>query len=380
MKIVISKKIIIIILASILLSWLSGCSSGNTETTTYPTTAVSSSQQSSTEKIDQPDITQPDSDDIEPPIPEETPSGEPSTVTLTDIDRDGISDEIEDQLISQFAPIVKFHTGEQYLLANIPWYLDRVRMRYDVSFGFDAQLLDHGNINVINLVSQEYKGQSSGLSAEGTNFFLEQTDTSGGDELDNYRLLTRKGSEQAEWVCYAHVRPASISDNLEMYDIQYIFFYAYNGDLLVSVAESAHEADFEHITVRVKDDLSTIDKIFYAAHDIEGRWYDYQSSPEADNGYELSDDGRPIVYAALNSHASYPWADIWDRGNLPDDVTNENGIEWNTLGRVINTGEKQYPFQGNGWIQYSGRWGEIGETGFTTGPFGPAYQGWWNAD
>jgi hypothetical protein len=375
MKSVISKRIIIILLSFLLISWLLGCSSENAETTTSPITAVSSSQQSSTEKI-----VQPDTNDIEAIIPEETSSEQASTVTCTDIDHDGISDEVEDQLISKFAPIVKFHSDEQYLLANIPWYLNRVRMRYDVSFGFDAQLLDHGEINISNLTSQECKGQFSGLSVEGTNFFLEQTDTSGGDDLDSYRLSTRNGSEIAEWVCYAHVRPASTSDNFEMYDIQYIFFYAYNGDLLVSVAESAHEADFEHITVRVKDDLSTIDKIFYAAHDIEGRWYEYRSSPEADNGYELSDDGRPIVYSSLNSHASYPWADIWDRDNLPDDITGEGGIVWDTVGKVINAGEKQYPMQNNDWIQYSGRWGEIGETGFTTGPFGPAYQGWWNTD
>ena len=374
------KRIIVILLSFLLVSWLSGCSSGNTETRTSLTTPVSSSQQSSTGIIEQSDTTQPDTNDTTSQVPGEKLSEQSSTVAVTDIDQDGVSDEIEDQLTSKFAPIIKFHTEEQYLLANIPWYLDRVRMRYDVSFGFDAQLLDRGNINITNLVSQEYKGRSSGLSAEHTEFFLEQTDTSGGDELDSYRLSTRKGSGKAEWVCYAHVRLASTSHNPEMYDIQYIFFYAYNGDLLMSVAESAHEADFEHITVRVKNDLSTIDKIFYAAHDIEGRWYDYGSSPEVDNGYELSDDGRPIVYSALNSHASYPWADIWDRGNLPDDVTNEDGIEWDTLAKITNIGEKRYPLPGNSWIQYSGRWGEIGETGFTTGPFGPAYQGWWNAD
>ena len=307
-----------------------------------------------------------------------------ATLTTTnpgDRDTDGISDEIESQLIQRFAPIVSLHADEQYLPANVPWYLPRVRIRFNVPLGIDDQILNKGKVTISSLIIQADRGQISGLSASSSNFFLEQTDTSGGDALDSYRQETRKGTGEDGWVCYAHVRPAPTDTYAGMYDVQYIFFYAYNGDLLPSKAESAHEADMEHITVMVKKDLNTIYKVYYAAHDGEGHWYNLQTSNGVRDGYAITTDGRPIVYSALNSHASYPWAGNWDRGNvLPHDETVDGGSVWDCRQNVTNLGEKLYPFEGMQWIQFSGRWGEIGEFSFTSGPCGPAYQDWWDSE
>jgi hypothetical protein len=306
-----------------------------------------------------------------------TLTSQTTPTTTSDLDRDGITDAVEDELMRKFAPVVRFHKDEQYLPANVGWYLQRVRMRFEVQLGFDHQLLDKGEVNITNLISQRDHNQASGLSAKPTDFFLEQTDAGGGDELDSYREETREGTGASGWTCYAHVRPVSIST----YDIQYIFFYAYNGDLLPTPAESAHEADFEHITVRVSADLKTIEKIYYAAHDDEGKWYYLSNGTGTDDGYTLTADGRPVVYSAVDSHASYPRAGQFDRGlSLPADETGEGGPVWDCINNVVNAGEKEYPRAGMEWIQYSGRWGEIGEVGFTSGPYGPAYQGWWIID
>jgi hypothetical protein len=251
-------------------------------------------------------------------------------------------------------------------------------MRFDVSHGFDDQLLDKGKITLTSLISQMDRGQVSGLSANHSDFFLEQTDASGGDDLDGYRQETRKGTGPAGWVSYAHVRLAPVETHPGMYDVQYIFFYAYNGDLLQTAANSAHEADMEHITVRVEKDLNTIYQIYYAAHDGEGKWYGRQTGTGRQDGYSVVADGRPIVYSAINSHASYPWAGRWNRVGLPDDVISTGGLEWDCRQNVVSVGEKLYPRTNMQWIQYSGRWGEIGETSWTTGPYGPAYQSWWN--
>jgi hypothetical protein len=290
-----------------------------------------------------------------------------------DEDRDGIADRIEDDLVARFAPVVRLHPDEQYMPASVAWYLPRVRMRFDVSLGLDKQLLDKGSVNPGSLIAQANKGQMSGLSAAPTDFFLEQTDASGGDDYDAYRAETRKGPAPAGWTCYAHVRPAA--NHPDMYDIQYIFFYAYNGDMLATAAESAHEADMEHITIRVEKDRQTVQKIYYAAHSGEGRWYDRGA-----NGYSVTADGRPIVYSAINSHASYPWARRIDRTLLPDDETREGGVDWDCRQNVANLGEEDRPRAGMQWLQYSGRWGEIGETDIASGPLGPAYQSWWTAD
>jgi hypothetical protein len=302
------------------------------------------------------------------PLPATT--APPTTTSASgDLDRDGVPDQIEDQLVLKFAPVVRFHVNEQYLPASVPWYLERVRMRFDVSMGLDKQLLNKGNVTVTGLLSQTQQGQTSGLSAKPSDFFLEQTDASGGDNLDSYRQETRQGSGQAGRVCYAHVRPAPAGTHPGEYDIQYVFFYAYNGDLLKTSAETAHEADMEHITVRVGKDHNTIDQIYYAAHDAEGKWYGRQTAPGMQDGYSVNAEGRPVVYSAVNSHASYPWAGAKVRGNgLPDDVTGDGGSEWDTMSNAMNVGEKSYPRHGMLWIQYSGRWGELGTTSFTGGP------------
>lgn len=298
-----------------------------------------------------------------------------TTGVIGDLDRDGLDDAVEDRLMVQFAPVVNFHPDERYLPANVPWYLKRVRLRLDVNLGFDRSFLGIGEIDNSSLISQHDKDQSSGLSASPTGFFLEQTDVNGGDSLDVFRTATRYGPGSPGWVCYAHVRPLSSG----ACDIQSIFFYAYNGDLLAGTMDSAHEADMEHITVRVKEDFVTIEKVYYAAHDGEGKWY----FPSSDNntGYSVTSAGRPVVYSALDSHASYPTAGVIDRGiYLPSDKTGNGGLVWDCRTNVVNLGEKAYPRPGQEWLHYSGHWGEIGEVGYTKGPYGPAYQEWWDGD
>jgi hypothetical protein len=296
-----------------------------------------------------------------------------------DTDKDGIADSIEDKLIDRFAPVVKLHSDEKYLPADVSWFIKRVKMCFDISWGPDHQLLGKGEVNINSLLSQKYHDQSSGISTQPTNFFLEQTDIDNGDSLDNFRNETRLGNLSSNWICYAHVQFAPY-DHEGMYDVQYIFFYAYNGDMAWGTVESAHEADFEHITVRVENNLSNIHGIYYSAHDGEGRWYLKQSSKGVNDGYSVTSNGHPIVYSALDSHASYPWAGLWERDKLPDDYTDSNGLEWGCLNRVVNIGEKNIPNRDMDWIQYSGRWGEIGQFSWTTGPYGPAYQIWWDSD
>ena len=296
-----------------------------------------------------------------------------------DADADGIVDSLEEEIINRYAPLVKLHPDEQYLPADITWFLTMVKMSFDVRLGIDPQILQPHAVTSTNLLCQTNGGQVSGLCASPTNFFLEQTDASGKDSLDTYRKQTRTGNERNDWVCYAHVRFAP-GKYQGTYDIQYIFFYAYNGDMAWGPVESAHEADFEHITVRLDADLKTILGIYYSAHDGEGKWYSQPSSPDVKDGYSITADGHPIVFSGLDSHASYPWSGQWKRSGKPDDFTKDGGLEWDCRTKVVNLGEKAFPREGMEWLQYSGRWGEIGQFSWTCGPYGPAYQDWWNAD
>jgi len=47
---------------------------------------------------------------------------------------------------------------------------------------------------------------------------------------------------------------------------------------------------------------------------------------------------------------------------------------------VVNVGEKNYPLNGQSFIQYYSRWGELGASEKTSGPRTPSHQASWMFD
>ena len=82
------------------------------------------------------------------------------------------------------------------------------------------------------------------------------------------------------------------------------------------------------------------------------------------------------MYSADGTHASYKGPGTW-QGPVVNDYTYDGGPIWQTWTNLVNVGEKAYPLNGQSFIKYGGRWGEVGETDTTSGPPGPAFQGAW---
>lgn len=100
-------------------------------------------------------------------------------------------------------------------------------------------------------------------------------------------------------------------------DIQYMMFYPFNGCQNLRVAYIApqnlsthrrnvplcnlarHEGDWEHVTVRVNNDTQQAEAVFMSGHG-SGDWYSWDAPALT------LQDGHPVVYSALNSHAGYP--------------------------------------------------------------------------
>jgi hypothetical protein len=59
------------------------------------------------------------------------------------------------------------------------------------------------------------------------------------------------------------------------------------------------------------------------------------------------------------------------------DYTNQ-GTSYDTGANMINVGEKGKPLNSQVFINYGGRWGEIGTTDYTSGPQTPSVQATWN--
>jgi hypothetical protein len=149
-------------------------------------------------------------------------------------------------------------------------------------------------------------------------------------------------------------------------DVQYWFFYPYNGRMGTPPFHGEHEGDWEHVTVRVLGD-GQLAGVYCSAHYGEGRWY--ASAPLT------LVDGHPVVYSARHSHASYPFAGKIPRGPLPDDETADAGPEVRTWEQLDLVGVEGRGVKGHEWLFFTGRWGRD-----ESAPFGPAFRVSWTGD
>ncbi len=293
-----------------------------------------------------------------------------------DLDGDGLSDELEQELAERFAPLLVFHPDEQYFPSSVPWYLDRVELWFGGLCGprlvltqpwgplLTGQQEEEGVIfydedtGLTHCLSDRYGGRSfsSGYSVDPatqqprhSRFYLRIP--TGGENI-------RRGDPDGSRI-YAHVRrgPAHHPD---VVDVTYWFFYPYNPDVCLS--SGSHEGDWEHVTVRVEGAGSGSPRLHamaFAAHG-EPEW-------RRPGDLETTSDGRPVVYVAKGSHASYASAGKQSRDWVCDDRTawardDGDGVlepgesrVLDTRDRVLRTGEWQAGALD--FLGYSGFWG-----------------------
>lgn len=183
----------------------------------------------------------------------------------------------------------------------------------------------------------------------------------------------------------AYVHVLDVSGMPNQVDLQYWFFYPFNGDETVRVeaplelaAEveitySEHFGDWEHVTVRVDiTDESTpkIVAVYYSQHSW-GQWTTQAPSGDPDAGYSLTSGTHPVAYCARGTHAHYPAAGgpyLIGGGSfvgvdfMAVDYTGkgQSVSYWNTGRTVIVANESSiaYSVTAPGWIGFEGRWGQ----------------------
>ncbi len=288
------------------------------------------------------------------------------------------------KVATRYAPLVRFHPEEPYFPSSVPWYLKRTELWHKASpmharrATTFMQMLKKGQVNPTSLISQRVKRDRSDTKPgakfrKGTrgSFCLNVPD--GQAEARTYlgHLKTAK--------CYVHLQPGKQAGR---WWLAYLFFYPYNG-AMTPLFDSSHEGDWEHIRVEVDKQGSKVDRIYMAAHDAEGKWFRRYSTVAPNKvGYRLfNQTTHPIVYSALNSHATYATAGGIDRKSLPDDHTGR-GLEWQTWDSLEVLGDWANPPSGQEWLKYSGRWGQqwgrlSHSVASTYGPSGPAFKDWW---
>jgi hypothetical protein len=281
-----------------------------------------------------------------------------------DADGDGILDTTEAALAAKFSPRVKLAptANDPYRPASVDWYLPKVHMRFSHTDCPDHQVVAEGSATQANLSTQTHPTDNIicvhtstiyASSASHGEFFLQPSNT-------GYHT----GAPSSEWRTYVHVKKSTLVSG--GFDIQYWFFYAYDDGPL----NFNHEADWEHITVTA-DANQNFYSVWYAQHNSGTRYTKAQVS--------WVNSTHPVVYSAAGTHASYPAAGSYDVLAFGfTDYTYDTGTAYDTGSNLINVGEVKAPLNGQSFIKYGGRWGEIGLTSYSTGPQTPSVQPTWN--
>ncbi len=302
-----------------------------------------------------------------------------------DGDGDGNDDGIENCLLQKHAPVVYLPLDLDWAKpANVDWYLARTHMRFHHTQCSDCQILNTGSVNQSTLTTRTHskKGGWPGCGHGGTQYHS----GSGPWNEDHAFFLqdptsndtAHPGSAYAsDWVTYGHVYKNSLGG----LNLQYWFFFPYND----GPSGFNHEGDWESIILRLRAD-ATIDGVFFCEH---GNCNHFRAPGQM----SWFDANHPYVWTADGTHASYPdpdWCN-WDFNEGYDySCQTVSSYRWFTWaggrganaglqgGGVLHVGEKAAPLNGQIFLKYAGRWGEIGSSSATSGPRSPSYQGNWN--
>ncbi|MEO5369966.1 MAG: Vps62-related protein [Magnetococcus sp. DMHC-1] len=203
-------------------------------------------------------------------------------------------------LADTFAPKVYLHSEDNYRPSSVDWYLAKSDL-YQVDSDDTATMVVQ-NPSQADLLT--YNSASNYLK-------LENEDDRSGD-INNL-----------QW--YAHIRKSNSPASDTWLDIQYWFFYPYNGDVKFTTdfctldpnKTGHHEGDWEHITVRLSNWTGSaadavVEAVYFARHSDESVWRVVQASTPT-RGYFALDGTHPIVFSAKNSHASYEASGSYER-------------------------------------------------------------------
>lgn len=261
-----------------------------------------------------------------------------------------------DAMIRKFQPIIYLHSQEEYLPIQFNQYINESRLKNiktqedvfhdapmsDLNFG--QALLLHPEYNTSDYTLYLPRGLKSPVIQQ--------------NNPDEKQLQ--------EVPLYVHYRLLTGNQLL----ISYTHMYAYNGPTAICNCSKfqvgEHYADSEHvtllITVEAVNRVSTLTRMYMARHS-GGVWI----NPEQ----LVTDDTRPIIFSALNSHASYHtvgdqkrfWGFVkdpcdygkrWDAKNLiviqTDDMANiEPKYRWMAFRGALGDGSVS-SFALNNWM------------------------------
>ncbi|KAK1420288.1 hypothetical protein QVD17_21763 [Tagetes erecta] len=187
-------------------------------------------------------------------------------------------------LIQAYSPVIYFHPDEPYLPSSVDWFFQNGALLYHI-----------GNESKPSLVERNGSNLPQGGLDDETYWLDLPLDGSSKDRV-------KKGDLQ-DACAYFHVKP--VFGGL-FTDIATWIFYPFNGGarakmefINISLGKlGEHVGDWEHVTLRISNFNGELNSVFFSQHGW-GRWV-------SASGLEYHTGNKPVVYASLHGHASYP--------------------------------------------------------------------------
>jgi len=288
---------------------------------------------------------------------------------------------LHEELSRRFAPQVRLHSRELYFPAEVNWYLQRCQCQIRTGLNDKDPILLPRPVDPKALANLQHclNGRffySKGISKIMSPFYL---------RIVEPNTVYGRPQELDQCPVYTHV----YQNNEYEIDIQYFFFYAYNGPLLSYLPSAGiHEGDWEHITFRLKVPSSDVENpekytllaLHTARHAKEGRWYLLDGSKRYSDTLKFTEDGHPIIYSSKFGHTSYVSCGRQKRFvpfGMIDDYTDDQGKWWSTWKNIQHIGkieDEDFMEKTNTWwLLFNGLWGPYGyRLAEGDGPTGPA--------
>lgn len=245
-------------------------------------------------------------------------------------------------LIEAYSPVIYFHPDEPYLPSSVDWF-----------FQNGALIYQRGNESNPNPVQKNGSNLPQGGSNDDAYWLDLPRDGSSQDRV-------KKGSLQ-DASAYFHVKP--ISGGV-FTDIAIWVFYPFNGGARAKVEFinlslgklGEHVGDWEHVTLRVNNFKGELHSVFFSQHGW-GQWV-------RASDLQYYSGNKPVVYASLHGHASYPKPGCVLLGSGGVDV----GVRDDTAksDKVMDTGVRAVMIAAEymesvvvepPWLNYERKWG-----------------------
>jgi hypothetical protein len=283
---------------------------------------------------------------------------------VTDEDRDGLDDAVEDQLAERYAPVIHHGERETDYPVSVEWLLQRTALRIHDRSGREAddRLVASPPLTQAALLGRSFVAGGSTIVSDGTRSRCKEATFYLADVAD----AARRGAHDdvRQWVTYVHSFPNTRGG----VTLQYWRLYAYNTARLL-LFRGGHGGDWEGIAVHLDSALRPATVAFLDHRGI-GR-------TSTDLRWEGS---HPLVWSEEGGHASLPdpagmssrrftRQETWTSGR----VTSAAGASLGSGGGLVNVGEKLHPRNGQVFVRYSGLWGTPHRLFITSGYWGPAF-------